>query len=149
MCIKNVIDYSTSILIDPCGKDRSYKLQATAWIATIAVGIATLGTAQALSSLWRLNNKIEKNYTHDKISRLYHIAIGQSDVDIAFSLTDQRFLNKLGTGTQANLETVKEKITKQGSSIDRFIKDKKALEEVFKYEEYRHAFYGSPKHVML
>ncbi|MBA3816584.1 MAG: hypothetical protein H0X29_08720 [Parachlamydiaceae bacterium] len=66
---KSLVDSFTSFIMDPSNKNRSSP--ATAWIATIGLGIITGGLVHVGSALWRAKYDNEENETHAKLSLIF------------------------------------------------------------------------------
>lgn len=68
MEIKTTLDDIASFLVDP--SNHKHNSQGAAWLATIILGIGTVGVAQILSGLWRMGRQVQdKNETQEKISQ--------------------------------------------------------------------------------
>ncbi len=77
MDIKNNIDTIARILIDPSNSRFTSKEKIAAWLTTALAMIASVGTLQIVSAIWRkVRGKNEKNDTHilinQKIQKIFH-----------------------------------------------------------------------------
>lgn len=77
MDIKNNIDIMARVLMDPANSRFTSKQKVAAWITTALAMIASAGTLQIASAIWRhVRGKNEKNETHilinQKIQKIFH-----------------------------------------------------------------------------
>lgn len=135
-----LIDLCTSFIIGSSGNNHLICAETIDRtidrIATIPVWIMTLGTAKVEGRILIENRKLEKNYVYDKITRLYHIIARQSDKDIGSKL---RYIShKLeGKNNEEAIKILENEVYRQGSTLDKLVKDQEALNILFEDRELR------------
>lgn len=139
MNIPQIFEGITSFLFDPSCQKRSPCMQTTAWVATIALGVVTLGIAH-LTWKWCVKVKTNDN-DEQKPGEIFKNSIPNQQPtaeSIAKELVSSR--NDLWKGDLSDFyQSLSDKCVEKGTTFDEVVNDDEAFKVLFKSQRLRWA----------